>query len=533
MRTGSLVQRGPVDITTRSRLDTPNRQMELNGLGILTAAFATARFGRSMPPFTTEDFALLPFYVDQQAIRGATKSNMTAKTTSLFAQLTCVPAAAGKPKFYKKDADDMVEWEIHTANSSRRDTACSYFFRLHYQPLGIPDLWMEYFGVHFNKTGPFRPGDFALSSKCPLNSSPAKTAMIISALQPPSRWNSTVDQIRPQTCERRYYKQEVMATVSASDFKVYPESVRPLSDPSPLLPTEFDIFNFEQLLLQNSFRLGYDDQGTKYQFPSNLDEVEKWMASYHPSFYDPSWIITSRMLLFADALYTQNSSAGAKADPEAIEKAIYRAHKYLFSYAASSTLANQTGHQLDNQTATLATPAYGILVSFYFATAAECLLLLIAIIALTLLYFCRKAQCHLQSNPNSISRLCRICNASPGIINLYKTLATNNGKQLESLLKDCSFRLSHCGCADQCQLWLEQVKPSAVHPGYGQTGQARPSESANAHADHYKPAIPFEVTRKAGTLLITILLGVIPAFAILKWQEVSQAGKFSLLVGWN
>ncbi|PHH88385.1 hypothetical protein CDD83_7608 [Cordyceps sp. RAO-2017] len=471
----------------------------------MTEAYASARFGRSMPPFTTEDFALLPFYVDQQAVREPTKSNITAKTTSLFAKLICTPAAVGKPTF--NDAR-WGTWEIYPVNGSRQNSG--YY-------------WVDYFGVDA-ASGYWLP---PLKSKCPPNSSSlAHSAMVISMLQPPRKGGLTVSQVVPRTCERRYYKQEVMATVDAFDFKVYPESLRSISEPSQLL--QFDSQSFEQRLLLDGFGMEFGNEDGDNRSAS-VDEIEELIATYEPAAYTSAWALiatrASRMRLFADTLHGQNLPAEAKVDREALEKALHRAHRYLFSYTVSSTLANQTEHELGNRTAMIDTLAYGILVSPYFATAAESLLLLIAIIASTLLYFCCKAQCYLLWNPNSISRLCCICSASPGIINLYRSLATTNEKIVESLLQDSLFRLSHCGCTYRCQLWLEEVKPStAMRPGDIGTGQARLSDMVNARAHHYKPAIPFEVTRKAGILLIIILLGILATFATLKWQEVSQAG---------
>ncbi|PHH90727.1 hypothetical protein CDD83_2832 [Cordyceps sp. RAO-2017] len=546
-----------VNITARSRLDPTSKQIKLHSLQMLNEEYAVAYFGRPLPPFTTEDFALIPFSIGEPAGLHA-GANLTANTTKLFSDLTCRPAEVTenwtKVPYPSKNVTHLYLKSYHV-NDSLPERGCSFDLTGWAPNNETSSHWIDYF--KFEPTGypfdlsffPLAPGQMGvepqpapLTGSCLPTSSPMNTTMIAWAEKAPIKASKDLRflpsyTLKARLCERQYYKQEVSATVSAAGFKVYPDSLRSLSEPVPLTQAEFDVSHFESLML-----LGGNDQLRDLKYELTPSELDQFVSSYHGMDSEMSEFVTpfarargeemklpmsigSKIRLFAHALYPQDDSIEANAEPRTLEQTFRRAQSFLFSYAASSALANQTG--FSDQAALLTYRVSGIVISRPLAIAAECLLLLIALTGIALLYLCCNTYCILDSDPSSISYLCGICNASPEMIDLYTKLDACNEKTLESAIGSSLFRLSRCGCPGRCQLRLERAESSIASVHVHVVGA---TEHPEVDKGSYRPEIPFEITRGAGTLFVIVLLSALAAFVILKWWEVSRAGKFVILL---
>ncbi|PHH92160.1 hypothetical protein CDD83_8643 [Cordyceps sp. RAO-2017] len=253
MGLGSVTHRETVNITER-----PDMNWRLHGAqdaDVLPHAYAISWLGRPYPPFTTSKYALLPFQLDQESLKTTKKANFTAKTTKIWSDAACWPAEA--------TSKDLHESRIAGLNNTKRAIKAGPQYisanRTEYLNLKFPaDLfefdifdgtscsshvvtllsreWPYDLQSEIGSHDGWRYGSFEPDCKADLTA-----AWIKLMPQNPTSLNASQAtlQVTIALCQLNYYQQQVVATVSAGGFRVYEDSVQPISEPLPLDDKKF------------------------------------------------------------------------------------------------------------------------------------------------------------------------------------------------------------------------------------------------------------------------------------------------------
>ncbi|KAF5567094.1 hypothetical protein FPHYL_3431 [Fusarium phyllophilum] len=307
--TDVVSQTKAANIYTRSRLLPLSQQTPLFNPQILNTAYAIGWLNQSLPRFTTSQYALLPFYVNDTITPSQINSNWTAVTTRLSTELDCWPAEVGQDEGAPNSTFYFLNGQGCKGSMNFGATS---------------KVSMQYIGFYGS---PY--SDYALNSpKCPPTKNSThqflaawvKTTPVEGGLQP--SYNFTAFYCQPQ-----YYKQRVLATVLSSTFEPRFEAL----SPREILPTsEFNSTAFEFLLAN-----GVEENIVVRDFPFNR-VVEQTPRLNITNLTHP----VSNMIGFAMAGHSIPLDDYSSFNT--FTKALNDAHQYVFSAAISSLLMNET-----------------------------------------------------------------------------------------------------------------------------------------------------------------------------------------------
>ncbi|KAF4502064.1 hypothetical protein FAGAP_1680 [Fusarium agapanthi] len=307
--TDVVSQTKPANIYTRSRLLPLSQQTPLFNPQILNTAYAIGWLNQSLPRFTTSQYALLPFYVNDTITPSQVNSNWTAVTTRLSTELDCWPAEVGQDQGAPNSTFYFLNGQGCKGSMNFGATS---------------KVSMQYIGFYGS---PY--SDYALSSpKCPPTKNSThqflaawvKTTPVEGRLQP--SYNFTAFYCQPQ-----YYKQRVLATVLSSTFEPRFEALSPREI---LSPSEFNSTAFEFLLAN-----GVEENIVVRDFPFNR-VVEQTPRLNITNLTHP----VSNMIGFAMAGHSIPLDDYSSFNT--FTKALNDAHQYVFSAAISNLLMNET-----------------------------------------------------------------------------------------------------------------------------------------------------------------------------------------------
>ncbi len=94
--TGPVLTRREVDMQYPRALVDSEKQAEMLDQAVLNAGYAVTWLGQAYPPFTTKEYALLPF--EPPSFEAATPANWTGKTVKYWTELDCWPAEIAPSK---------------------------------------------------------------------------------------------------------------------------------------------------------------------------------------------------------------------------------------------------------------------------------------------------------------------------------------------------------------------------------------------------------------------------------------------------
>lgn len=482
----------PAIISTRSSMVPLEKQGPLLTNEILNTAYATEWLGQSFPPFTTPDYAILPFYIDNDPGASQQQLNWTAQTTKLWAEVDCWPAKT------RRALPSKVDWYF---DSGKGCTTKGTF-------KATPNLVMNY--VAYPST-PYVEWSLQDPHACPATTNSTHQFLAIWAdttLPSHTPANSSLTpevNITALFCQPTYYKQQVMASVVTDGFKPQDGFIQPISPRETLTEQEFNSTAFEFLifagmpmepLLLFSRDFPFDNAlelGNRVDKTGLLAPVNSTMVGY--------------------ALGGQNEPATRYSDPNTLHEAFYRAYKFLFTIAVDRLLSNETG--VANSTAVSSFQQSGIVVSRLFSAIVESLLLLVAIFTMNLAWICHRSTSSLNSNPSSISRLVAIFRNGPETSELFRPVDHADEKSLREMFQRDKFRLTRSDSNDARSLYLEKVDDPEKENG---------DRRFDKPTGYYEPIRPTALRREIGLLFGAVQVGALVGIVYLKIQNDRQDG---------
>lgn len=482
---GTVSHSEQVIIKNRSSLLPVNQQINFMDAELLNNAYAVAWLKMPYPQFTTPEYGILPYIAQDSSTTEMSEANITAASVKLSTEIVCEPA----------------RWSRRMPTASFYDFISSTGCNTTVPLTTGAKYYMHYIGYYSSPYSDY----FLGGSDCGPTYENIHQFLAIWAKEIPTNdpHNSNFN-VTALFCSPRYYKQDVVVSVSSQGFRPNNESIQPLSERQSLTIEEFNSTAFEFLIGNGMGEikvLGAVD----IPLQSVIDQ-ESQMKKY--SVRQP----VTPMLPYA--LAGQNLSIEAYYDAKTMAEAFNRAHKYLFSLAVNKLAATEPS--FSNHTGTATYDLSGIIVSRPISAAVEGLLGLIAILSLILLWLCYRAPCNLQSNPNSIMRLGQICHASPDMLALFRQIDNVDEKTLLKMFKNEKYRLVSQRNGTENSTIVERVSD-----GLSASVEPKP----NVPKGFYDPIRPFALKRRMGITFLFILLGAIGIVAYFKSREVAWHGE--------
>ncbi|RGP79987.1 hypothetical protein FLONG3_1931 [Fusarium longipes] len=479
--TGIVKQTNEINITNRSQLLPVSEHVTVLDPSFLNTGYAIAWLGQQFPPFTTADYALLPFYPDTSseiANYGSNitaSSNLTAETTKLWTELNCWPAGIAR---YGPRAKE----EFNFFNGQGCNTTAGF---------GITDKRRMYYIGYF--TSPY--SDFQIATPfCPRTPDSIHQFLAIWAKPIPVDWDPYPSfNISAMFCQPRYFKQKVLATVKADTFEPDTASIKELGPKETLTDKEFNTTAFE-FLLGNGMA----------QTPIEKDYPFMAVVEQHPRLNQSGFQFpVSNMVGFA--LAGRDLHADEYVHHDNLHKAYNEAHRYLFSVAVTALLINSTN--FSNNTASIDYFMTGVIVSRTFAIAVECFLLVVAIFTALVLWFSRSTPNNLPLNPSSIRRYIDLFGNSPEVLGAFKPVDYTDEKGLLEEFKMDGFQMIPKDDGKSAEVLLH----SRI--------RATESYDKSVQRGYYDPVKPLVLRRWIGFLFIAALIGAMGFLSYLKQQE--------------
>ncbi|CEF88241.1 hypothetical protein SNK05_012198 [Fusarium graminearum] len=484
--TGIVKQTNEIGITNRSQLLPVKEHVTVLDPSFLNTGYAIAWLGQQFPPFTTADYALLPFYPDTSSeltnniSSTIALSNITAETTKLWTELDCWPAGIAR---YGPRAME----EFNFFNGQGCNTTAGF---------GKMDERRMYYLGFF--TSPYSNYQIA-NPFCPRTPDSIHQFLAVWAKPIPVDWDPSPSfNISAVFCQPHYFKQKVLATVKADTFEPDTASIKELGPKETLTEKEFNTTAFE-FLLGN----GMAQTPITKDFPFNA-VVEQHPRLNQSGFQFP----VSNMVGFA--LAGRDLHADEYVHHDNLHKAYNHAHKYLFSVAVTTLLMNTT--DFSNNTVFVDHFMTGVIVSRTFAIAVECFLLVVAIFTALILWFVRSAPSNLPLNPSSIRRYIDLFGNSPEVLGAFKPVDYTDEEGLLEEFKMDGFQMISKDDGKSAEVLLHtRIKASESYDKSIQRG-------------YYDPVKPLALKRWIGLIFITALIGSMAYLSYLKQQETLLNG---------
>ncbi|KAL6412268.1 uncharacterized protein AUP68_04652 [Ilyonectria robusta] len=480
----STTQTRSARATNRSML-IPADEQTIN-MRSLDMAYAIGFLNQSFPVFTTRDYALLPYYVDDSAGDVALSKinrNWTAETTKLWAEFSCTPAIinntnttmGGRPVYNFRGKGDCTT-NVYLDATSLNIT-------VGYRD-NLPDLLYNESDYKCTEDADTRYSALAYWYKLADDSSKDAPQFNITALH----------------CDLSFHKQQVLATVTSGDLKPVDEAMEPLSTPTPLTSKEFypSAYLYSLPLLKTAAYTNTDDFVNR-----NFPPMSTISNSVNYFTLNP---------IFRYAIAERKESVDVLSDSSQLESLVQGAHKYLFSLAITERLTDD--NTPNNSTATSTFYLTGIVVSRAFSATLESLLLLIALMVGVVLYYTRTSVCALCTNPSSISQLVDLAHNSPEAAKLFRSMDTADDKLLASRLEGTRFQLAGDRLTKRNELITIQEDDAALPD---QRREMPPR-------CYFKPIKPWVMRKGTGCAFAAVLVGCIIALAVLKAKEQKENG---------
>jgi hypothetical protein len=476
-------------IGTRSSVVPLLNQSTLLNNDILNTGYATGWLGQPFPPFTTPEYATLPFYIDNDPGASQQQLNWTATTTQLWTELECWPAE------YQRQHPAVTVWNFQNGQGCNTTINISLF----------SNLTMYYVGFYSSAHA-----DYALmdTKYCPATANSTHQFLAVwASTHSSSNLNLTPEvNVTALFCQPSYYKQQVIVSVVTDGFKPLNTSVQPISPRELLTEKEFNSTSFEYLIATGMPMEDMSAITRDFPFEQVIEQDPRLDQTNLT-------IPVSNMVGFA--LAGRNEPANPYGNPDTLHEAFNRAHKYLFALAVNQLLFNETN--VVNNTATSSFQQSGIVVSRLFSAIVEGLLLLVAIFTLSLLWFCHTSTSYLNANPSSISRLVAIFRNGSETNELFRQVDYADEKSLREVFQNDKFRLVRNNDNNADSISIEKVDDPL---------EDQSDKRFNKPTGYYEPIRPVPLRREVGFLFGLVQIGALFGISYLKVLNNKEKGEF-------
>ncbi|KAH7192131.1 uncharacterized protein B0J16DRAFT_262795 [Fusarium flagelliforme] len=478
------------NITSRSNLVPLSQQVTLLDPEVLNNGYAVGWLGQPFPPFTTSEYALLPFHIKDNPAPAKVTTNWTAETMKLSTELTCWPADIRQNEPEKALSFSFLNGQgCNTTVNMRRAVNYTMYYMGYYSDAHA-DLYIgnPYCPKTENSTHQF----LAIW---------ARQKDMIGKIETIPSYATPKFHISAIFCQPTYYKQRVLARVQSSSLEPDDDFMQTMGPKELLTQEEFNSTAFEYLLAngvaQNIIIRDYPLSQVVEQHPrlnsTGLTKPVSNMVGY---------ALAGRDLPITDY-----------ASMDTLEKVYNEAHQYLFSLAVNRLLTN--GTEISNNTASVDYFLTGVVVSRVFATSVECLMVVIAILTGFILWICRTSPSHLPMNPSSISKYLEIFRDSPECLHALSLQDSADEKTLYEEFRQDQLRLTYDGHMESTKVTLERFIGDSIKPE---------DHNAGLQKGYYDPVRPLPLRRWSGLLFVLALSGAMAGLSYLKQKEKDLKG---------
>lgn len=468
----------------------PLTQAGMLDQAVLNRAYAITWLNQEFPAFTTPQYTLQPFSPLSLSDGAA---NWTANTVKYWTELNCWPAKAELQKMEAMSMANFLDGRGCNASGIITVNASPASVKYKMQYIGYQDsAWADYSLQN--------PG----CGRGAWNEFLAIWAMFN---------NKTMEKtVRGSFCEATYWKQNVTATVMASTLRPVDGSIVARAAPELLPEAEFNSSAFQYLL-----GAGFSSVDMPRDFPSTriLDQFSRLTNV-------PIQRPLSPLTPFA--LGYQNFTIDQYENSTVVAQSFLAVHRMLFSIAFSHLLGNSTTTAAANVEGYIFVPQYAITVSRLFSALVEGVLGLVVVMALLLLWMCRRSESMLTSEPSSLAAHVRLVRNSQNLPLLFSKTGHMRDDELKLKLGGYRFRLC-CGCLDR------SATPSLLvvgRPEYEEQASKRESARSEVTQTGYlAPVKPIVLRPVAGGVFMLVIAAALGAIIYLKRMDSLLGGKLA------
>ncbi|CZS94144.1 uncharacterized protein RAG0_04191 [Rhynchosporium agropyri] len=456
-----------VDIVTSATLKPLAQQFTAMNANFMNRAYGIAWLNQVLPPFTTPEYAVMPFEPSQQSSRLSANELWTTTAIAFHTNLTCFPAQVVQEKTFSytfSNGKGCVVPQIALVDTQ-----------------GVSNYMMSYIGYHSSP----QSGWALKNPNCSAKFSNNFLAVWASAA---SRFDHGVyKNMTAIFCETSYTSQQMHVSVNASSNAV--TWGNPVGDNVTALAVEdvFNTTNFEILIgtgvMASDRRANLQDTAVLQQYSRIKDYVE------------------------------------TLSDPVALQEAFQRAHQVLFTSAFSTLVTpilrdspqiisqNQgNGTVEDIQGAIILVRPISIIV--------EAALGMIILLTLSLWFHSHYRPSQLSSDPASIKDIMTMQPPHGNTVSDDGTLTTTS---LESALVQKKFRLSRTDNGTSLIIPMASGNPVSYL-------DAIPRASSDQPENPFVPVQPVELRIQFGFVFIAVLVSASAGITFVKIWSTNQNG---------
>jgi hypothetical protein len=492
---GPVIIARPATFTPLSQLIALDKQAEAIDPTILNTAFTIKYLQQQYPPFTTPEYTLQPFTL-QNALDSTEARNWTIATTKYYTDIQCWPAEVGEG-ILRQGRFNFFDGE-----------GC--YYSISYKGISETIPYKLSYISHHSAT---RSRGLVSPNICERSG----TKRFLAAMM---AWNEDHPN-RPELtaifCSPSYWQQRVTVTVSNGNFVPDSDTLIPLGPPEPLPTTAFNSTGLEYLLGTgfSAVKIERDYPATRHQNHEN--RLNRPDLDIH---VDP----------LAGFAINANESLRNLLNTTVLEDRFRSVHKSMFALTFSYL---QQG--INSQEATTLVGGSqtfilrGVIVSRVFSAIVEVILLIIALSAIGLHLLCLRFDSNLTYDPASLGDLIAIVRNSKELLRLLAGKDDMDEKQLRRAFgeQDLMFKLQ-CRCqslSDSMSIAISRTSGSQILP-IESVSLNQPS--VRASAGYYTPVRPLILRKEMGAMFTSILLGILTGLLYLKLQEQHLGGKYNL-----
>ncbi|KAI3401029.1 hypothetical protein diail_734 [Diaporthe ilicicola] len=442
-------------------------------------------YNQDLPSYTTAEYAMLPFSPQSQPTSGLNET-WTANTTRFATDLNCWPATVTE----NIKAAQGGQYLFDNGQGCQQNISLSGGKEGFYS--------MQYIGYKNNAELSW----YLANTECKPEFS--NQFLAIFGQGTGTGANATFGNMTAMFCQPSYTQQEVAITVDAATGLPQNYSLVELASPTPLNNTVFNSSAFEFLL-----HAGFSSLAISRDYPDNLI-LNQYAKLYNSNISWPS----TNMVGFA--IGPHQGPLTDFLNSSVLQESFAAAHKLTFSLAISQLVSSDAG--LETQQGILEYTAFGIVVSRPFSIAVEALLVLVAILAVILLYAIIRSRSNLDSDPDSTASLFRIIQKQDDVLSHLSTKDNLDETSLTANIRNDQYHLEPSSGANgpTLQLLSTNIGAGTSRPANSAPTLVSPTQSPSIRPKELRPAIgvPF-------LLVLAVAVGVL---GYLKHQEVSLHG---------
>lgn len=468
----------------------PSEQASKLDASFLSAAYAYTWLGQKLPAFTSPQYAVIPSYAANTTMKPLGQEIWKMPTTLFQADLDCSPADVTP---YVDLDFNVTHYNISNGqgcevpgvafvggvNASQEFT----IYSIVYTHSGSVNYWLQEF--------------------CPNISTHTMIALWTNG--------SSVSGTAPQSmtavfCEASYYKQEVNASISSSDFSI--QDVNITGPRTILSDSEFNITEFEITVGS-----GVSPSAKNSNLPDRvaLDQQSRLASTA---------LVLPTTIEVGFAIGNQNMSVQSYSNATNLETAFQAAHRLLFSLAVNqvlSTSMSPTNSSTGTRTGTLG----AVTINRSISVIVEIFLGIACALTLALWYLSHNRLNYLTSDPAAITDVMSSVSGSCTILDRFIGYEALTADDLHERLHEGHYRIFKDSLPNGDHTRLEYI---AATPAPIPKVHTPPHAGAGPDSRHHPTVRPKTLSLGAGLAFVSLLCLSVVGLVLLRTAILQQGG---------